>query len=551
MGASHEHKAVSRESLWKNALEKEVEDGLVQMTGVKSEDHTVFARVTKGDLTIGVVLESIVDEVWQNVARGILEKKEQIETIDSHPPAEMLLELGAVWLVNEALWSKGQDAHSHRLSPLDQTTVPDWQDMTLRVHFVPDRFHVANEYDWSKYCRGLLIGRQIEATIDGEPVHVPVMEGLPDSKDGVIVYEDDRLGFAILHKPGNMPVHATRSNHKEDVVSMFTHALNDECLHKERKFHVSVPQRHDANLDVETSGLLAVATSTDFAHYLTAQLDDHDDPPPNSVTRIFRCLVCVKDAERIHLLEHFANSGKLITHYVDATAPAKKFWRHKPEKSNNNNNSNSKHGGNHNNNHNSKHGSNHGSNNHNHNNNNHDWKECHLRIWNVGDDSFRAACVQSLYPDSMDGNLAHRLWGPDSPTPAEDLGVAYVMELRVQVVGSTTSSTTTTSTTNSSATHFYEAKQQVRGQLAALGFPVVGDTLRGGGVCELHCHKHKWNRLALQCCELAFMEPQKDESSPGLVASNRQCVFRLHQAWWSEYIQLYESYHKMSPDFKK
>jgi hypothetical protein len=65
---------------------------------------------------------------------------------------------------------------------------PDWKDMTLRVHYVPERFFVAYEVDWTKYCKGLLLDGCTSAYIGGVKQHVP-MTGLPDKKDGVLVYE--------------------------------------------------------------------------------------------------------------------------------------------------------------------------------------------------------------------------------------------------------------------------------------------------------------------------------------------------------------------------
>ena len=126
--------------------------------------------------------------VATNLARDILETGVHVETADSYPTAAELLQLGAVWLLNETLYAAGQNAHARRLSPKDEDVTPDWKDMTLRVHYVPDRFFVAHEVDWSKYCKGLLLDNCTSAVIGGERALVP-MDKLPDGKDGVIVYE--------------------------------------------------------------------------------------------------------------------------------------------------------------------------------------------------------------------------------------------------------------------------------------------------------------------------------------------------------------------------
>lgn len=181
---------VSKEDLWKDSFDVQVGGATVQLVGLDDQStHTVYARVAKGsDVSIGTVVESMVDEGWRRVVKDIMENKEHIQ-IDSHPSASLLLRLGSVWLLNETAWAEGKGSHAHRLTPKDETRVPDWNDMTLRVYYVPDRFFVADTVDWTKPCRGLLVGPTTIVQIGDETPHVSVMEGLPDVKDGVIVYE--------------------------------------------------------------------------------------------------------------------------------------------------------------------------------------------------------------------------------------------------------------------------------------------------------------------------------------------------------------------------
>jgi 23S rRNA-/tRNA-specific pseudouridylate synthase len=509
--ADEDYVVVSKDDLWKDALEKEVGGATVQLVGLDDQaHHTAYARVSEGgeNVNIGAVVECMVDEGWRRVVKDIMEKKEHVEK-DTHPSASLLLRLGSVWLLNETAWQKGEGSHAHRVTPDEEMTVPDWQNFTLRVHYVPDRFFVAETVDWSKPCRGLLVGPTTIVKIGEETPHVPVLEGLPDTKDGVIVYEvclensrvylcfimhvftfdfccesqDAAHGFSIVNKPGAMPDHATISNHAEDVVACFRHAL------EERKgttsVHVAVQQRRDGCLDTATSGLLAIATKAAFTTYMNKLLNKQQ------VTRHFKALVCVKDTGTLSKLEHFQSSGTIVTHYLDPKSPTPKhFYRHKPKDSKK------------------------------------EFLECKMRIVKIGDDNFRAACVRSVYKDSVDSSLAHRLWGPDSATPAEDLGVQYVMEVEVELLTA--------------------RAQQIHGQLAALGCPIVGDFQYGGGRCEFHSQHHKWNRLALQCCELSFQEPQwKDKNhKKELVSSERKCFFRLNMGWWSEYLTQYELYHQ-------
>ena len=52
----------------------------------------------------------------------------------------------------------------------------------------------------------------------------------------------------------------------------------------------------------------------------------------------------------------------------------------------------------------------------------------------------------------------------DKACPAEELGIQYVMQVDVQLLT--------------------KAPHQIRGQLASLGIPIVGDAMYGGGVVK-------------------------------------------------------------------
>ena len=105
-----------------------------------------------------------------------------------------------------------------------------------------------------------------------------------------------------------------------------------------------------------------------------------------------------------------------------------------------------------------------------------------------------------------DAHLAQRLWGlgvqNHSKTPAEDLGISYVAQLELEQI--VDHDQLHTSLNKSSR---LTPQQTVCGQLAALGFPLVGDSVHGGGTSEVWGHRHGWNRLALQCCEWSFPQP--------------------------------------------
>jgi hypothetical protein len=133
------------------------------------------------------VIRVLVDEAHRSIAKSILERHVHIAP-HSYPPASELLSLGSVWLLNETQYSSGQSAHAKRLSVQNENEVPNWEDMTLRIHYVPERFYAAHEVDWGRYCRGMLLDGSVGGTVGGAKVVVPVV-GLPDKRDGVLVYE--------------------------------------------------------------------------------------------------------------------------------------------------------------------------------------------------------------------------------------------------------------------------------------------------------------------------------------------------------------------------
>ena len=415
--------SIDKASLWKGALIKELDNNVVvQMVGMDSPNHTVYARVDPDcaataeclkSVPLGKVIEVMVDEGWRHAVKDILEKGLHVEN-ETYPSANELLKLGSVWLLNEASYCTDHNAKARRLSESDEMDTPDWKDMTLRVHYVPERFFVAHEVDWSKYCKGLLLDGCTSAYVDGVKQTVP-MTGLPDKKDGVLVYEvsdgvvihvlltisyfclaviclslqylllppdfcylvkNDEIGFALLNKPGGMPTNSTKTNHAEDVASMYGASLKERHGDKATK-HISIPMR----ANTEENGLLLVSTKREFCTYINEQLAAENF----GVAKTYKCLVCIKNPSDIDRIEKLV--GKELTHWVNVkSACPKTFTRTKP--------TNTKLG---------------------------DWQKCMMRITSIGDEKFRAACVSSKYNDSSDYTLAHRLWDPRMERPAEDV----------------------------------------------------------------------------------------------------------------------------------
>jgi hypothetical protein len=208
----------TKEDLWKHAELKSLKDGwIVELVGVGSKNHTVYARaVPTADYkpfshptpSVLQVVEATVDVTWKNVAKHLLEAKNEydkqrigMEPWDqgAFPPADRLLQLGAVWLINESSYLEETAKHHHHFKKKrlnkqsDGTQTPDWSVYCVRVHTAPNRYHAAEEFDFSKYCRGLLLTDHSVQVFKGEKLlesheHVPP-SGYPDKKDGVIIYE--------------------------------------------------------------------------------------------------------------------------------------------------------------------------------------------------------------------------------------------------------------------------------------------------------------------------------------------------------------------------
>ena len=175
-----------------------------------------------------------------------------------------------------------------------------------------------------------------------------------------------------------MPTNSTKTNHAEDVASMYGASLKKRHGDKSTK-HISIPMR----AETEMNGLLLVSTRREFCTYINEQLTAENC----GVAKTYKCLVCIKNPSDIDRIEKLVN--KELTHWVNVkSACPKTFTRTKPV--------NTKSG---------------------------DWQKCMMRITSIGDEKFRAACVSSKYNDSSDYTLAHRLWDPRMERPAEDVSI--------------------------------------------------------------------------------------------------------------------------------
>lgn len=313
-----------------------------------------------------------------------------------------------------------------------------------------------------------------------------------------MVLQDAEHGFVVLNKPGTVPDHATVNNHSEDVLSAFSRVLRERekqakeegkgkmhdidplCDHHHyRAAHVSLP----LPLDTETQGLVIISTKRGFGTFLNELVEQAHghlakrEKHPQSVIKKYACLVCIKHPEDMAVLNNLQESSAIVSH----------FYHHNPTHLHHTNfldaipkNQNA---------------------------NIHEYGKCGIRLLRIGTNHGLYAANVTSDASVGDAQLARRLWGLGvqnrSKTPAEDLGVSYVTHLEVEQVVHTAQ--LHTHLCNSSR---LTPQQMICGQLAALGFPVVGDSIHGGGTSEAWKNRHGYNRLALQCCEWSFPQPE-------------------------------------------
>ena len=453
-----------------------------------------------------------------------------------------LLAMGSIWsLPFSASQSKSSNNKSTSIDRFDPSSgvkpirldMGNYNDIVssgdyFRVHFNPRRFVDTNKYDW--------IGKDGIIRED-------------DGKPGVIVKRDDEVGYMIINKPPNIPVHARVDNLLENVASSVGRVLwlerreeilsnyssitassissdagNDEDeadmywpsgQRKKKKksnrkqksdklVYVATPQRLDQN----TSGLLIVATKKSFASYFAKLLRTKTSGQLRSggssqsscgVHKSYRCLVCVTPnqhnvtsaatssmASEVERLKRFENEGTIIKHFLEPSIRApKRFVESVPEDAESPES----------------------------------WAECLLKIT-------RVANVCTVVGNSPSDALAQDLWG-EFGKPNDCVGVA---ELEIELL--------------TGRTH------QIRGQMAALGLPLVGDVQYGGAVPNTSSEYMKNCRgraegfldsetLALQCSTLEFLGPEVPDESEKVQRSDRWLSYHLEAAFWTPFVRRY------------
>jgi 23S rRNA-/tRNA-specific pseudouridylate synthase len=479
------------ESLWENAIDVEFKDGVsLQIVGLSSPTRTVFARITKAideesrqnhdqadECSFGQAVELVLDK-----ARHVHGATSDSETSSSSAPlvhsGSELLELGSVWLLGEQQpetvkntrrgSNRKKTSSWRRLELHERDRVPEnWSCLTLRIHCHPTRFSTC----WKV--------------------------------DNAIIHQNAELGFAILNKPGGVPSHATVDNGVENALSMFQANLSSRIRGDgdESSYYATLPQR----LDIETSGLLVIATKKEFASYMSRMLESkttrhvdagHAQPPNESVDRLdtitkkYRCVVGVETKEKQRELRRFQTSNTVLTHYLDVQSSAPKTFLLTPPHDDEDEAATS-------------------------NTERKRWLKCQLGITKVGE----ALCVLEQGDSSTEASrkLAGDLWAQ----AAKPVSFVYAVEVEVEL--------------------FTGRTHQIRGQLGALGCPIVGDPLYGGGG-DITGNGRNINVMSLQCCAIKFPHPEwnaatKRGKGKRLVSSTTQCAFDLEQAWWTSHLE--------------
>jgi 23S rRNA-/tRNA-specific pseudouridylate synthase len=281
-------------------------------------------------------------------------------------------------------------------------------------------------------------------------------------------------------------IHSVQSFPVENVIHMYHMALHERFPNNLYQFNVSAPHR----LDNDTSGVLILAIKSSFASYMGKFLEaktiahiekrKQTDNKPSAISKRYKMLVCVESIDSIKYLQNFASEKEVITHYLSPERGERRIFKMDCDEVRNNPR----------------------------------WLQCNLKIISVGFNSSK------LY------------------LPAERLNVASSSGEGVIVCNS---KEYTTAITEVEVELLTGRTHQIRGQMSALGFPLVGDSVYGGFMTSTDQSK-----IALHCSQITFPKPLLvDESS---LFKNRKGYSQLYPstsdsltfnssfAWWDEYV---------------
>jgi len=359
----------NREDLWIEATTKCINERTkIQVVGLTSKTGTCFARVLKS--TDNVTVQELVDVVRQEMGQ-LHPEHSFLDTIE-------LLQLGSVWILDPQLGPNAQHPHN----------APKWQRVSSQEnHILHDSSMIRIHTRPARYLSNWSVSDQL-------------------------IYQSKHL--TVLDKPSGVPSHATVDNGIENALCMYMHYSNTS--------YATLPHR----LDVETSGLLLIATTKAMSSHLSkcfqakTTIQDSSSTTTTAVLeKQYRCLVRILSENVYQSLRD--RQKQVIQHYVDSTSSAPKVFRDEIP-SDKETTCQSK------------------------------WQECRLSVEEVG----------SLLK-----------WTGDNMTLPSN---THIAELRIRL--------------------FTGRTHQIRGQLAALGCPIVGDVLYG--------NDSSFQRMALQCCRMEF-----------------------------------------------
>ena len=347
------------------------------------------------------------------------------------------------------------------------------------------------------------------------PRRYPPMKQNDD--DDMVHYKDEETlkRFLIVNKPSFLPVHSTVDNDVENVVSYISSSGTYD--------YVSTPQRLDQN----TTGLLVVSTQPMFAAYFAQLLrqkttehlllqsnstdttKNHDNKKKNRVLKQYTCLVCIFPNSDIYQLSSSSST---------------------------NNNTIIQH-----------------------------YLKSSMRAPKVFLKEIPSSSSSSLtnetYLPCLMKIISSEQYIPITPTLQQQLWNGGVMPPNCKGVQQITVELLT------GRTH------QIRGQMAAMNMPLVGDTMYGGAMERTTTtddnnddlpHYVTSPKLALQCSHLSFVDPdiifppppmdttnlnkkklnkrqkKKQSQEPYMKPStnpSRWNTFTLQHAWWTPIIQ--------------
>ena len=533
--------------------------------------------------------------------------------LKDHPPGSpmtprQLLYLGCIWYLSADHHQKNQEHEERtdmnvkplRLSLSDATMTLHEGDY-LRIHHTPRRFPMVYEVDWSFPNNACNTTTNNNSNSNNNNK----IDALP------AVVQQQGPGYCIIDKPPIIPVHATVDNAVENAAHQLFLALEQQqqqnlTAFKRYQTHddtnvtrAHLPQQQQQQqrpqqrqqqqqqqqyrdqedppylaavqrLDVNTSGLMVMGTSPEFAAYFsqllrrkTAAIDVHGGSSSNSSSGVitirrnttssstgptiekgYKCLVCVQPDEQSgeSVLEAWkrlsnlqrpkpppssspsinsstnSNNTIIIRHFLQASGKAPKLFVDKiPE-----DDADSK------------------------------WYECLMEITNVGD----PFPLYATNEDDKTPSLASELWpkvGGSNNSRIPPTSKA-VVEVHVSLL--------------TGRTH------QIRGQLSKLGFPIVGDEQYGGAMplegsprVEQHeqeeelaaaaaidtasmgvpLHSEDPQLLALQCCHIGFRDAEyesvwnKKKRRRGLKGrpsrSGQWVHGTIQNAWWTPFLK--------------